>query len=279
MLAHPVACDRSQIPVAMSPFLSPAADLDQTTRLDLFDPLEDGVRRGNVFVPEVRGERVPIHHWAPCRMIDECLGLRAKEQHAAAPAPIEWLNAQTVAHQGEASSPIVPKREREHPDELRHCPRYAPGLARFENDFCVRAAAKPMVSPPLEFALDLRKVVHLAVIGDHRASTRRDHRLVPRRRQVDDREAALPESHTRRRRDPSAGVIRSAAFETGRHARYALFERVCPKRVWLSDKPHKATHSAPFTLPKSAKNLRFGIPHALIQCDIFLDDARNRIAL
>src|SRR5262245_48566469 len=65
------------------------------------------------------------------------------------------------------------------------------------------------VTVSLQIAAQLAKVVDLPIEFDSRRSVRGLHRLPPKRRGVDDRQAAMCEPDERRRGIPFAGIIRT----------------------------------------------------------------------
>src|SRR2546430_2520986 len=72
--------------------------------------------------------------------------------------------------------------------------------------------------PRLQLHTDQIKVVDLAVVSDDVATTRRMHRLVALRRQIDDRQPPMRQRQTVRWVEPDALVIGAAVHQLGRHA-------------------------------------------------------------
>ena len=102
---------------------------------------------------------------------------------------IEGLNPHPVANQQQRLRPPVPNGKGKYPVEQRQH-RLAPGQVQMQQHLGVRMAPEG-VPPRLQLAAQLTKVVDLAVEDDGHLPRGIEHRLMPRRRQVDDRQTAV----------------------------------------------------------------------------------------
>jgi len=105
-------------------------------------------------------------------------------------APVERLDAEAVAHQGEAPGLTVPQREGEHPEKARQQRLQPPFGGALDDGLGIGVAAEdPSTGDKL--GAQFGGVVDFAIVGEHHAATGRDHRLMPGRAEVDDRQAAV----------------------------------------------------------------------------------------
>ena len=81
---------------------------------------------------------------AKIRMCVEGLQFRSKEKDGAAPAIVERLDAQPVAHQIELPLARVPQGNCEHPDKTGNRVLHSPLRNGREDYFGIGASAKPM---------------------------------------------------------------------------------------------------------------------------------------
>jgi hypothetical protein len=73
------------------------------------------------------------------------------------------------------------------------------------------------VAPRFEVAAQLGVIVNFAIVVEHEAAVRGVHRLVPGRRQIDDRQPPVGEADAGVGIDPAPFVIRSAVGDHPRH--------------------------------------------------------------
>ena len=131
---------------------------------------------------------------------------------------IEGFDADAVADQPEFSFLRVPQRDREHAPKLLEA-FDAPLLKGMEDDLCIRVIGlPPMSSNFLELSTDFCVVIDLSVERDPKGTILITHRLSGSRRQIDDREAPVPQADAAVVRNPSAGSVRSAVDHRISHA-------------------------------------------------------------
>ena len=87
-------------------------------------------------------------------------------------------------------------------------------------------------------------IVDLAIVIEHLAAIGREHRLVARRRQVDDRQPAMAEADAALAVDPDALVIRSPVLDRARHPREQLGLRRI-QREYACNPTHRRLPSTP----------------------------------
>jgi len=114
----------------------------------------------------------------------QCLQFGAEHEQAADFAPVQRLDAETVADEGEGPGQPVPDGEGEHADEGLDGLADAPAAERLDHGLGVGVATEH-VAQRREARAQIAVTVDLAVVREHIAPASRNHRLPPRRRQVD----------------------------------------------------------------------------------------------
>jgi hypothetical protein len=121
------------------------------------------------------------------RMPEQRLDLRREQEARARPGEVERLDPDTVARQDQAALLRVPDPDREHAvDALEH--RGAPLLVAVDDHLGVGVVGLEDVAAGEQLLAQRQVVVDLAVEDDLDAAVLVRHRLVRRRREVDDRE-------------------------------------------------------------------------------------------
>src|SRR5574341_742739 len=144
------------------------------------------------------------------RVLQQGLDLRGKGEPVMVNAVVEGLDPDAVADQPELPFFGVPEADGEHAAEFVQAVD-APLLEGMDDDLGVRVVRLPSVPADLDqFSPDLSVVVDLAVEHDLDAVVLVGHGLVRDGRQVDDREAAVPQADLPVRRDPSPSTVRAA---------------------------------------------------------------------
>ena len=129
------------------------------------------------------------------RIGEQRLDFRRERDAAVVHAVIKRLDADPIPNQPQLTLARIPQRNRKHAAEAVQA-LDAPLLECVEDDFRIGVIRLPRVpADGLELAADLGVVVNLAVEDDLQQTVLIAHRLVRDGRQVDDREAAMPQSH------------------------------------------------------------------------------------
>ena len=89
----------------------------------LVHALEDRMRGWHIGEAEVGRQCRPVEARRHRRMGQQCFQLRAEEDKPVAPGPIERLDPQAVARQGQTPFPAIPERKGEHADQAVQAPR------------------------------------------------------------------------------------------------------------------------------------------------------------
>ena len=184
---------------------------------------EDRPRRRHVQVPEVRGERGLIDRAIEGRPGHERLQLGPEGDEARLAVDVERLLAQAVPDERELAALGVPHRDREHPHEAADGLADAPLLERGQDDLGVGVAAET-VSLRLQLPAQVAEVVDLAVEDHHEPAGGRGHRLMAVGREVQDREAAEAQRHSRPGVGPGSAVVRPAVRDGLDHAPRPVLE-------------------------------------------------------
>src|SRR5690606_28254297 len=175
------------------------AHCDETSGRRLANALEDAVRRWYEIAAHEQRECVAIDLIRPGWMTPQRLELGPEQQRVPAHPEVQRLLAETIARQVEDAFLPVPQRESEHSTRALDSPVHAPAVDGGQQHLGVGAAAEQETAPQ-ELAPQLREVVDLAVVDDRVPATRRRHRLMSVRRQIDDRQSAMPQ------RDPGVRI-------------------------------------------------------------------------
>ncbi len=206
---------------------------------------------GHVAVAHECRDGLAIDLAAPRRVCHQRLEFGAEQQHAAAPAPVQRLDAEPIANQPQRRLGTIPQRDGEHADEPRHRALRPKFPECRQHHLGIRAAAKP-VAKPREFVAQLGEIIDLAVVGDDIASVRGMHRLMPERRQIDDRQPPMPKPDAGGGIDEDAGIIRPAVrHRVGHGPRGGLrrFGRGRPVRVEETRYAAQINNLRPFNAP------------------------------
>src|SRR5262249_49500137 len=135
-----------------------------------------------------------IYSWLEARERSDRLQFGREEKRAPIKRNIERLFSEAVAHQVQDAGSAVPDRKSKHSGKPSQGQLDAEVFERGEHHLGVAVAAEPM-AVPLEFSPKFGKVVDLAVESHHQAFAVRQHGLMTRLREVDDRESAMTESN------------------------------------------------------------------------------------
>jgi hypothetical protein len=188
-------------------------------RRQFADAGERGLRRRHILQAEVAVDRREIGSACHAGPGEHGLDLRAEQKRRAArPIPVrcevERFFAEPVARQDQAARATVPQGQREHAAQPRKQGR-PPGVPAIGDHFAVGAAAKD-VAERRQLVADRGEIIDLAIIGQPYRAIGRCDRLMPGRRQIDDREARMPEAAEPV--GPDALIVRPAMPDRRDHA-------------------------------------------------------------
>ena len=207
----------AQVPPAARRGLGRAgAEGDPGSRQQLLHALMDRAGRRDRPEAQQQRERPAVDRRLEGRVGTQGPQLRAEQQGSALPAVVQRFLAQAVARQRQARGGAVPQREGEHAHRAHQRGLQPPGLDPGQQGLGVRGAL-PARARGLELAPPSPVVVELAVEGQHVPARRRDHGLVARRREVQDRQAAVRQGDTRRRVDPDPRIVRAPVRDAPGH--------------------------------------------------------------
>ena len=165
-------------------------------RGQLLDPRDQARIVGHIAERQIILDRADVGHAPHQRMREQPLQFRRERHRTIGQFDImERLYPQPVAREEQALSPSIVEREREHavePVEHRRPPRCPAvkqnlGIARGDEHRAQR----------LQLGAQLGEIVDLAIVGDGQRAVLARHRL-RRARNVDDRQAPMPEPDPRR---------------------------------------------------------------------------------
>src|SRR5262249_39878281 len=140
------------------------------------------------------------------RLRQDRFDLRPEGEDRGRTRVVQRLDAVAVARQQQRALMPVPQRQREHAVEAQERP-LAPFPEGVKDDFRVAGRAE-LIAQRLELDAQLAEIIDFAVVGYRVAAVRGRHRLMPGRRQVDDRQA--PMSEAERAVDELALAVRPA---------------------------------------------------------------------
>ena len=170
----------------------------------------------HVEVSRVARELREIHASHEARVRRQRLEFRSEEHQPGGAVHEERLLAEPVAHERECARLRVPERDREHSREALERVAEPPLFHGGEDHLGVRMPAKRVASRR-ELAAKRPVVVDLPVERDHVPAARRSHRLMARRRHVEDREPTETESHAGVGVVPLTRVVGAAMLERRGH--------------------------------------------------------------
>jgi hypothetical protein len=140
----------------------------------------------------------------------------SEQERLAGYAIVERLLAKAIPREQELPLLAIPEGDREHPVEALERRHEAPLLDRGEKDLGVGLASK-MRAPLDQLGPQFSIVVDLTVVRDGEPPTRRGHRLVAERRQVENRQPAMAEGNAAAFVDPCPGIIGTAVRDRRSH--------------------------------------------------------------
>ena len=165
------------------------SDAERRARAQGVHVCEPGRRLGNVSEAQVIVARLPIERGAEARMRCDRLDL-AREHPLTADRGVEQrLHAVAIASEQQRAAPPVVQREGEDAAELVH-QSLTHVLVQMDEHLGVRRAAEPMTAA-LQVDAEFAMVVDLAVEDDEDLTVLIREGLIPRRRKVDEGEAAM----------------------------------------------------------------------------------------
>ena len=132
-------------------------------------------------------------HLAEARDGQDGLLLRGKCEPAGLLRVVQRLDAVAVARQEQLPLPAIPEREGEHAVEALERTGCPTGRERVEHHLGVRLRPET-VARRFQLGPQLAEVVDLAVVAEHIALVADDHRLMPGRREIDDRQPAVTQA-------------------------------------------------------------------------------------
>src|SRR5262245_55746877 len=163
-------------------------------------------RRRHIEIAQVVIERVCVDRTVELRQRHQRLQLRRERKDTTAMEIVEWLDAEAVADERKTMFLSIPNADGEHADESAYGPRHAPTLKGPKYYLGVRASSKTMTLSSHRLS-DLAIVVDLAVEHQRVSAGLRLHRLVPCRRQVDNRESSESQRHPILWLHPDARIV------------------------------------------------------------------------
>ena len=182
---------------------------DEARRRQLADARENAPGRRQVDEAQIGRQRVPIDLGTEGGMRHQRLQLRAEEPRAGETAVVNRLLAEAVACQRQGAAFRVPQREGQHAVAAPKGGLDAPLADTGEQDLRVRVAAE-VVAHRLQLTAQLLEIIDLAVERQHEAAVIAEHRLMTRRRQVQDRQSPVAKHDSGAGVAPDAGIVRPA---------------------------------------------------------------------
>src|SRR4051812_13488332 len=149
-----------------------------------------------------------------------CQGLElgAEEKRIVHPSVIERFFADTIAAKIKSLLGTVPYCDSEHAVQPWQRRLDSPGVECVQHDLGVRGAAKRDMVFAYQFCTQLGIVIDLAVKNNEEAAAGRLHRLMARRRDINDGQTSKPERNSAGKVSPVAFIIRTAMRQRSRHA-------------------------------------------------------------
>ncbi len=218
------------------------------SRWKLEYPFVDRMRVRNVAETQVSSERLPVDISAPTGMRGKRLELRAEYQRAADVPIVERLLADAIAGERELAPFPIPQPHRKHAHGTLQRAHHSSSGNGLEKNFGVGMAAPRRKRPVrmrfvFEIAAQVPVVVYLAVECRDVAPVVRAHRLVTRGRQIDDRQATMPERDTATGIDPAPVIVWTAVRDCGRLGEYRRGQIVGRLRRRRQHESRDSTHS------------------------------------
>ncbi len=213
-------------------------------RRQTLDPGKGGLGRGDVLQCQVVVDRAQV--WGPRqpRPGEQCLDLGAEQEGLPVGQlrrrVIERFLAEAVARQDQPARAAVPQCQREHaaqPSEQRR----PPGMPAIDDDLAVGAAAED-IAERRQLGAQCSEIVDFAVVGQPDIARHAGHRLMARRRQVDDRQPCM-----RQRAQPVGPhpfVVRAAVMYCGDHRPQPRLDFAVRQRRLRQDEPGNAAHAS-----------------------------------
>ena len=197
---------------------------------------------------QVQAERLGIERAIHARERQDRLQLGREDEASAVTVEVERLLSKAIAREEQRARVSVPQRQREHARELGQR-RRAVELEQPQDDFGVGARTK-RVPQVLQLGAQLAKVVDLAVVDEREAAIVTLHRLVARRRQILDGEAAR--AHRDALGDVQPAVVRPAVKDEPIHLREERTVRQARGVYEAVDATHARSLSAAHVGPRCA---------------------------
>ena len=146
--------------------------------------------------------------------------LGTKQKGLALPAVIQRFLAQPVTAQGQRGVATVPQGKGKHADQPLDGTPHPPCFQRRQQRLGIRVATpiQPGAGACRKLAAQIEVVVDFAVVGDHITTARRNHGLMPGRRQIDDRQTLVHQADAGIGINPDARVVRPAVGDGLAHA-------------------------------------------------------------
>src|SRR5258707_11858990 len=183
-------------------------------RLQLVKAFVNAMWRRNVVVAHVQRKRVAVDLAIKTGMLPNGLQFRGKNKIFSYPPVIQWLDAQPVTNQEQLAFLAVPKGESKHANKTLKCCIHAPAFNSFQHHFSIGMAA-PSTGP--KFRADFFKVVDFAIEHNDVSAGGRVHRLMPFRREIDNREPAERQADSCRAVMEGARIIRPTMRQGSAH--------------------------------------------------------------
>jgi hypothetical protein len=143
------------------------------------------MRIGDVPGPQITRRRRLVDFACQPRQRGQSGQFAGKGQPAGPPGPIQGLLAQPIPHQHQFTRIAPPGAEREHPQQLGE-QRLGPPFGQAIGDHFTIAVPAKAAPPALQFGAQFRRVVQLAVIGQHHLAIVAGNRLGASVAKVDD---------------------------------------------------------------------------------------------
>src|SRR4051812_1741292 len=161
-------------------------DLQICCRRQFRDIFVNGVRGGNVPVPQIQRKDVDIEFRTKLGVLKKALQLRAEKKRAAHPTVIERFLSETVAAKEQRSLGAVPDGHSEHAVQLAQRRLDTPRVKPKQHDFGIGASAQLGRKVSSQLGTKLVVIVDFAVEDDDESAARGNHGLVTGGRDVDD---------------------------------------------------------------------------------------------
>jgi hypothetical protein len=187
----------------------------------------DRVWRRDIAIPheERHGRTIDVKRCANC---PDCLQLACKDKLLAKPTEVERLLSSMIRCEPKTSVPNIERNHREHPRKSWYRPLKPFFGNALKNDFGVTVAAPWDLHSRKNLRAQLLEIIHLSIERNDPIAAPTDHRLMPRLRDIEDRQSPMGKTDLQRWRPPLTVIIRASMSDPIAH---------------LAEEVHRVSHS------------------------------------